>query len=238
MSDRLYSEVLEELQRILRQLSELQSRLARCPLRVNAARNRVAAAEKLVGEVQEQIKATKMTADRKQLQLRDCEAKIEATEAKLNAAQSNEEFQILKEQVAAAEMANSVMADEILEALEKIDQLDTKEQESRQALAKVQQECEIVEREVEEQRQQLETEISKVLDNLEGVEKDLHPDIRADYKRVVKTKGETALASVVEGYCGECNVQVRIQTLSDLKLGKPVFCSTCGAFLYMPNAGQ
>ena len=43
--------------------------------------------------------------------------------AKLNAAASNREYQALKDQIAADQMAGSVLADEILEALEKIDEL-------------------------------------------------------------------------------------------------------------------
>ncbi len=235
MSDRPYSEVLQELHRIHRQLSDLRSRLTRCPIRVNAARNRVTAAEQVVSETKEAIKATKMTADRKQLQLRESENKIAVTEGKLNAAKTNDEFQIFKEQIAAAQMANSVMSDEILEALEKIDQLEAKEVEANQGVEAAKAEFAKVEAEVEQQRGELETEIARVLEQLEGVEKDIPPDIRADYKRVVKVKGEEALSAVVNGYCTQCNVQLRIQTVSDLKLGKPVFCSTCGAFLYFPE---
>ncbi|RCS54357.1 phospholipase [Bremerella cremea] len=235
MSNRPYSEVLQELHRIHRQLSDLRSRLTRCPLRVNAARNRVTAAEEVVATTKEAIKATKMTADRKQLQLRESENKVAVTEGKLNAAKTNEEFQIFKEQIAAAQMANSVMSDEILEALEKIDQLEAKEVEAKRAVETTKSDCAKVEAEVEQQRAQLESEIARVLEQLEGVEKDIPPDIRADYKRVVKTKGEEALSSVMNGYCTQCNVQLRIQTVSDLKLGKPVFCSTCGAFLYFPE---
>lgn len=235
MSDRPYSEVLQELHRIHRQLSDLRSRLTRCPIRVNAARNRVTAAEEVVSATKEAIKSTKMTADRKQLMLKESESKIEATEGKLNAARTNDEFQIFKEQIAAAQMANSVMSDEILEALEKIDQLEAKAIEANKGVERARADLAKVEAEVEQQRGQLESEIARVLEELEGVEKDIPPDIRADYKRVVKTRGEEALSSVVNGYCTQCNVQLRIQTVSDLKLGKPVFCSSCGAFLYFPE---
>jgi len=235
MTDRLYSEVLQELHLIHRQLGDLRSRLARCPIRVNAAKNRVAAEEEKVEQVKTTIQSTKMMADRKQLQLRESENKIETIEAKLNASKTNEEFQIFKEQIAAAEMANSVMADEILEALEKVDQLEMKTVEAQKSLETAKADLLKIESEVGQQTRELEAEIARVLVNLEGVEKDIHPDIRANYKRVVVTKGEDALASIVDGYCTFCNVQLRAQIISDLKLGKPVFCSSCGAFLYFPQ---
>lgn len=235
MSERPYSEVLQELHRIHRQLSDLRSRLARCPIRVNAARNRVAAAQQTVVEVKESIQSTKMTADRKQLQLRESESKIEVIEGKLNAAKTNDEFQIFKEQIAAAQMANSVMSDEILEALEKVDQLEAKLAEAIKAVATAEADQAKIEAEVEKESGGLETDIARVMVLLEGVEKDIPPEVREDYKRVVKVRGEEALASVVNNYCTQCNVQLRIQTISDLKLGKPVFCSSCGAFLYIPE---
>ena len=235
MSERPYSEVLQELHRIHRQLSDLRSRLARCPIRVNAARNRVTAAQQIVTEVKESIQNTKMTADRKQLQLRESESKIEVIEGKLNAAKTNDEFQIFKEQIAAAQMANSVMSDEILEALEKVDQLEAKLATSIKGVESAEADQAKIEAEVEKERASLESEIARVLELLEGVEKDIPPDVRADYKRVIKVRGADALASVVNNYCTQCNVQLRIQTVSDLKLGKPVFCSSCGAFLYFPE---
>lgn len=235
MSERPYSEVLQELHRIHRQLSDLRSRLARCPIRVNTAQNRVTSSEQAVVEVKESIQSTKMTADRKQLQLRESESKIEVIEGKLNAANSNEEFQIFKEQIAAAEMANSVMSDEILEALEKIDQLEVQLAESIQRVESAKADQAKIEAEVEKERGVLESEIARVLELLEGVEKDIPPEVRADYKRVVKVRGAEALAAIVNNYCTQCNVQLRIQTVSDLKMGKPVFCSSCGAFLYFPE---
>ncbi len=59
----------------------------------------------------------------KQLQLREREARIKDLQVKLNTCSSNREYQALKEQIAADQQANSVLSDEILEALERIDVL-------------------------------------------------------------------------------------------------------------------
>ncbi len=56
--------------------------------------------------------------------------------AKLNAAQSNREYQAFRDQIAADEMANSVLADEILEGLEKIDELQKIAAEAEQTVLK------------------------------------------------------------------------------------------------------
>ncbi|MGC4006942.1 MAG: hypothetical protein QM811_28970 [Pirellulales bacterium] len=63
------------------------------------------------------------------------ELKIEDYRNKLNAAQSNREYQALKDQIAASEMAASVLQDEILEIMEKIDQHKAGVAEAEQGVA-------------------------------------------------------------------------------------------------------
>ena len=116
--------VLRELHRIHMQLSDLRDRQARGPRRVQVHTNNVAEQQSALDAAQDTVKQTKMSADQKQLDLKTSENKIDDLKAKLNGCSSNKEYQTLLEQIAATEMTNSVMADEILEAMEKIDQLE------------------------------------------------------------------------------------------------------------------
>ena len=99
-----------------------------------------------------EAKAIRMAADQKQLQLKSNEDKVKDLRRKLNAATSNREYQILLEQIAADEMANSVLADEILEALEKVDGFQTNIAEAEAALAAAMQKAAEVRGEVAEAR--------------------------------------------------------------------------------------
>ena len=76
------------------------------------------------------------------------EEKVKKLQTQLNTAASNREYQSLKEQIAAAEMANSVMADEVLEGLEKLDAFVGTIAEAEAEVAKVQAEREKVEKTV------------------------------------------------------------------------------------------
>lgn len=79
-------------------------------------------------------KAARVRSDQKQLLLKSGEDKIENLRVKLNAAASNREYQALKDQIAADQMAGSVLADEILEAMEKIDELAAQLAEQQQKI--------------------------------------------------------------------------------------------------------
>src|SRR5687768_16396302 len=117
------TESLRELHRIHRQLKDLRDRLDRGPKQMAAAEANVKKMETDLEQAKDASKKTRIAADQKQLQLKSREDKIKDLNGKLNQAASNREYQALKEQIAADEQANSVLSDELLEALEKMDQL-------------------------------------------------------------------------------------------------------------------
>ena len=113
---------LRDLHRIHQQLADLRDRLERGPKQVRAREANVAQLEARLAETREKAKQTQMAVDRKQLDLKSGEQKVLDLRVKLNTANNNREYQALLEQIAAAEMAGSVLADEILESMERVDQ--------------------------------------------------------------------------------------------------------------------
>ena len=132
---------LRQLHRIHQQLSDLRERLNRGPKQVKAREANLARLEGEWTQHKNEIKTARLHADQKQLLLRSGESKIAELKAKLNAAQSNREYQAFRDQIAADEMANSVLADEILEGLEKIDELHKVAAEAEQTVLKAKDEA-------------------------------------------------------------------------------------------------
>ena len=89
-------------------------RQERGPRQVQAHRNNVTKLDQEAHQAHDAVKQAKMAADEKQLQLKHREAKLSDLQAKLNMAQSNKEYQLLKDQIAADKQANSVLADAIV----------------------------------------------------------------------------------------------------------------------------
>src|SRR5579872_3187159 len=140
---------LKRLHELHIRLQDINKQLEHGPRQVKARQQilvkKQAEADVLKGE----LKQTRMLADQKNLQLKTNEGKIEQLRAKLNQAQSNREFDVIRSQIDADTMANSVLEDEILEVLEKIDQIQLKvkgiEAEADQAAAEVRRVAEEVE---------------------------------------------------------------------------------------------
>lgn len=227
--------VLRELHRLHQQLADLRDRAERGPKQIRIRQATVTQAEEKLALAHAEVKAARVLADQKQLQLKTGEAKIEDLKGKLNAAQTNREYQALKEQIAAAEMANSVLADEILEAFEKVDQLKLRITEAENNLGKTKQELAKVQQEVKSQQELLLGDLHRVEGNLKEAESSLPADFRDAYQRVVKAKGADAMAQVEGESCGGCYQNLTTNMVNDMLMGRMVACKVCGRLLYLPE---
>ncbi len=229
------AEVLQELHRFHRQLGDLNSRLARGPKLVKITKQTVANHEEALETARETYKRARMDSDEKQLQLKQREAKIVDLQRKLNEAKSNAEFKAFKDQVAATKQANSVLEDEILEKLELLDSLKAEVQQAEEKLVKVREEGEKTLKRVETQKSSMEEDKTRIEAELAAAEEALPVDFRNDYRRIVRARGEDALAVVEGESCGGCSTVLSPQVMNELQLKKPVFCSSCGCVLYLPE---
>ena len=226
---------LRTLHRIHRQLSDLRERLDRGPKQIHAAEANVQRCEEGVARLRDELKTTRKEADQKQLQLKGNEEKIKDLKRKLNMATSNREYQVLKEQIAADEMANSVLEDEILEALDQVDAFAAKIAEAEAALAAARQRTAQLQVEVGKQEPHIRHDIQRLDGELRQSEEGLPPTVREVYQRMVRQRGEDALAAVIDGCCGGCNQQVPLNVQAEIRMSHPMFCKTCGRLLYLPE---
>jgi predicted nucleic acid-binding Zn-ribbon protein len=186
-------------------------------------------------KLKQETLSLRMAADEKQAQLSSRESKLRKRQSQLQEATSNAEYQALKDEIAATKMANSVLEDEILEALEKLDQLQAKVSQTKAAVAKAQQEAEKAGREVEEHDPRIRGDIDRLGAELLQCEADLPGDFRELYRRVVRHRGQDALASVQGEFCEGCNQHVPVNLINELLLNRPATCKACGRLLYLPE---
>jgi predicted nucleic acid-binding Zn-ribbon protein len=226
---------LRELHRIHRQLSDLRSRLEHGPKQIRARETNVSRLKRELAEAKEHVTRTKVAADQKELQLREREQRIQNVRTKLNSASNNREYQAFLEQIAADEQANSVLSDETLELLEKIGELQVVVQRKVADLQQCEAEVLTLRQRVEAEKQSLEVDLARRTTELAHAEDCLPADVKVDYQRVVKARGEEALAPLEGDTCGSCFQTVTQQMVSELLMGKLVFCKSCGSLLYLPE---
>lgn len=229
------ADVLRTLHRIHQQLSDLRERKERGPKQVKAHQTNVARLEKELASAREAATKARVTADQKQLHLKSGEGKIGDLQNKLNAASSNREYQALQEQIAADRMAISVLEDEILEALEKIEVQQKAVVDCETALNKARTETAKVEQNLAQQSASFDFDLQRLDAELKVAQEQLPSEFRGDYDRLMAARGSDGMAEVDNNTCGGCFQQIQPNRLNQLFMGQAVFCTACGRLLYLPE---
>ncbi|MFM1903311.1 MAG: hypothetical protein RLZZ440_1211 [Planctomycetota bacterium] len=239
MSVAIATGTLRTLHRMHRQLEDLSGRLAAGPRRVAVLKTAVVAAEAGLQQAHDALKQARMTADKKQLELKSAETKIRDLEGKLNACKTNREYQTLGDQIAADKMATKVLEDEILDAFEQVDALKPTVPAAEQAIAAARQRLAEEEARVRGEAGELEAEVARIRGELAVLEQELADEFKERYDRVVKQKGADGMAEADGRTCGGCHQQITPNMLSELMTGRVVMCRSCGRLLYTPaGTGQ
>ena len=228
-------ELLRTLHHKLRLLTDLNERIEKGPRKVKVVVANEANFLTALEEAKERLTELRKASNAKQMQLAEREAKIEDMKGKLNVCDSNKEFQLLKDRIAADDQANSVLQDEILEQLERLDVLTEEKDAAQKNYEKSQADTKAMKAEVEADIKALEAEKERVGNELVETEKSIPHDLKVEYRRLVTGKGENALGVTDTHTCGNCNQTLTTQTVSELMLVKPVFCKGCGCLMYLPE---
>ena len=229
--------LMEDIHNIQRQLSDLNSRLQRGPKMLKAQENAVNRLLAQLEQVRGEHHQLSKTARYKEEQLAQSENALNRRREQMQEAKNNKEFQALKLQIQADEAANSVLADEALEAIEKADnfmphiEAAEKELQAAQDLWKKTQES------IEKELPLVEADIVRCSDRLKIVEQKVPKEFKDIYLRLARSMGgEQALAWVTDGnFCGGCRQLIPINFVAQVVQGKPVTCKSCGRLLYAPK---
>jgi predicted nucleic acid-binding Zn-ribbon protein len=224
---------VSELHDLYGKLREVQNQLQSAPRQIKARQQITAAKQAEIDATREKIKKLKSSADQNNLMVKTNESKILGLKVKLNQSGSNREFDALRSQVEADEMANSVLEDEVLAAFEKLDRL-------KEELT--QQEAELVTLKAAETKlaQQLEAaaagqraQVAEYQATISKAESIIPGEISLAYNRMAQAQGPDAFAEVDGNQCQACFVTLPPQTLVELKQGKVLFCKSCGKLMYL-----
>ena len=160
------------------------------------------------------------------------EQKIKDLGTKLNMAATNKEYQILKDQIDADTMANSVLEDEILEMMDQFDTFAPKIAEAEKDAQDDARETRRRARRSQAAGAAIQGDIERLEGELVAFESELPEEIRENVRRLARSQGEDALAEVVEGACGGCYQQVPVNVQANIRMSRPSFCLSCGRLLY------
>ena len=228
---------LKEIHDVREQLERLTKEIEMGPRQIAVRQKSVDARKAELDARRAKLKQMKVAAEQKSLQLKSSEVKIHDLEGKLNVITTNREYDALRTQIAADKMANSVLEDEIIEALERVDAMQVDLKNFERELAAVESEVAVYTAAVKQREPELRQQIDELQSRIGDIESILPPEVVPTYRRLVQAYGARALAKVTAKSCGECFVGLTSQTLLELKCGQFKFC-TCGRLMYFAEPSQ
>jgi len=224
---------LTELHRLHSALKEVREDLSRGPRQLKVRDQVITNAKNEVTTKQEELKQTRLAADRKGLELKTLEAKQVDLKGKLNQASSNREYDILRGQIEADGAAKAVMEDEILDHLDRIDRLQKEIVIAHERVAQAEADKVTYASQFAAQEPVLKQKEADLISRMSTAEKVLTGEVLSQYRRVVDAHGAEAMAPVENGVCTGCYVALRPQQRVQLNNGVLLFCSSCGRLLYL-----
>jgi len=224
---------LQQLHLLHLQLKEVLDALDRGPKQIKAKQQFVAQrAAELEGQREKQ-KKLKVSLDQANLQLKSNESKLDQLKGKLNAANSNKEYEVFTAQIEADTMAKSVLEDEILGMLDKLDESKGLVAAAEKNLESAKADEAKLTAEVSAAEAGLKSKVADLQEKIRQSESVIPGDIQGQFRRMVAQNGADAFAEVDGDVCTGCYVGLPPQTFVELKTGKVLFCKSCGRLMYL-----
>ncbi|MDO4569259.1 MAG: hypothetical protein Q4D38_02625 [Planctomycetia bacterium] len=231
-----FNKVLQTLHRMHRQFADLMDRLNRGPRKVKAAEMRAAELQSEQEAAVRRVIDLRIATDEKQAQLEKNEQNIARRKQQLLEAKDNREYAALRDQIAADEAANAVLADEILEALDRMDDLKAAGDKAKAACALGYSQLEKIRADVASEKETVENEIRRIKVDFSEVESELEDEFLTTYKRIFGAKKFDSLALVEGTSCQGCHTKVTLNQITMMAENRqPVLCASCGRLIYLPE---
>lgn len=225
-------DLIRRIHRLLRLQNDLNDQLESGPKKIQLVKLNEENFLRIWDDAKTELKRIRQTIEEKQLQLDERESKVGQLRVRMNTCDSNKEFQMIKERIAADVQANSVLQDEILELLERLDAQKLTCDTSKLNFEKAQVDKDVAIETIKSQHQQLQVKLSRVTGELDTEVKKLPGEILAEYRHGLKGLGENVFAETDGQNCGNCFQSLTVQKSADLRMKRAVYCQGCGCLLY------
>lgn len=229
-------EILKELQKIDSQIFKTKEALEDKPRKIAILEEEFAKLASSLKSLESEFKKVQLEHKDKDLALQTKEGTVNKHRNQLSQIKTNKEYNALQLEIEKMKADNSLLEEQIIMLLDKIDGLKAAISKEKDILALEEKKLNSAKSQVEIEIKELQDTISKL--NIQRkivITPDLKPEVLALYERIKENRGEIAIIPVQDGHCSGCYVNLRAQVLNELSLGKILTCDTCSRILYVES---
>jgi predicted nucleic acid-binding Zn-ribbon protein len=161
------------------------------------------------------------------------EADLAKLQGQLNTASSNKEYDIIKGQIDHAQKDRSSLEETALAAMEEIDAAQARLKELESTLRNRRNEAQEAKASFDSRKPGLDASITALQSQISEAEQLIPGEARANYLRLRKAHGASAIAELEDDFCGACSSKVTAQDMVRIRMSDFMCCRGCGRILYV-----
>jgi len=203
----------------------------------------IASLEEELKKQEEGFRAEKSALEKLQKERRqkekDLEEEIERVkkaEARIYEIKTNKEYQAVLKEIDSAKKLNRQREEEILELLERLEELQKRMSHGEKELEAKRKELQRQMAELRQKEASFDQEMADEVRRKEKREKEIPPDLLSKYHLLLEKRQGVAVARVIQGVCQACNMNLRPQLFIELqKQDSLIHCPNCNRILFWDN---
>jgi uncharacterized protein len=225
--------LLKELHRLRRHLRELQTEIDLGPRVMKIQQQNLENERQAQINAHETIKQLKLKQKDDEGTLKSTELRLAKLQADLNMAGSKKEFDAKTSEIEQALAKKGELEDAILTTIGDIEQRTADLPRVDQKWIEAQAQFEQFKIDARERLDRLLEDQKATQAVLVATEKEMPPEIKGTYERLIKTYGPDGLAGVLVRSCQQCRTAITEEQRNKLINGAFVTCPNCGRGLYL-----
>ena len=224
--------VIDELQRIDTELSELEVHLKEYPERISAFEHELETSRNTLSELNTQLEQFKENKARLEQELSSNEETIKKSEQKLFDIKTHKEYAALQKEISDTKRINSELEENLIDEMERIEEIESKISELEQELSSKEEEYKEKIEEIKEKLEEVQIQYMPKKAEKENIASKISPEILPVYEKIKKKDG-TVLALAKNEVCTGCHMNIPPQLFIEvLTLSRIIQCPSCKKILY------
>ncbi|MFQ5787424.1 MAG: zinc ribbon domain-containing protein [Thermodesulfobacteriota bacterium] len=223
---------LGTLQQVDLELKIIEEKLEKYPKEIYRYQEELENSKKSIADAKEELEQMKINKNEMEQQLEQNTDTIKKGEKRLFEIKTYKEYEALQKEISESKLANSSLEEQILQAMEVIENLENHINEKEHELSEK-------EKESEQAINDYETKISELKQTQESKTREkekvlslIKPEILPIYEKI-KARNGIAIAPARNEICTGCNMNIPPQLFNEvLTLTRMIQCPNCGRILY------
>jgi predicted nucleic acid-binding Zn-ribbon protein len=226
-------EALLVLQERDTRVAALAAELEDLPAQIAAVEADLAAKTARFEELKNKARLTETERKKIDLEVQSKEAAIARYKAQQQQTRKNEEYAALNHEIEHTQKEISGLEDRELELMEAYDKALAVVAEGQKELLKVQEKAKLKKADLEKRSAKVAADLVVAKEQQAAAEAAVTEDVLARYRRILKSKKDSAIVPIQGGGCGGCHMKLTSQTVLSARGGETLTaCENCGRLVY------